>query len=198
MQLEVELKAYADDLSSVKAKLEGAGANFIKAHLEVDTYFSHPERDFGQTDEALRLRIIIPEEGNDVQKEFEGAELGKCELSYKGPKIDPASKTREEYTVHIGNIIAAERILTKLGFKRIMEIRKQRTIYELDDYTVCLDDVEHLGTFVEIEKIILNDQDFKGTRQDIQDIFKEILKLDRFERRSYLELILENDNQNKK
>ena len=47
---------------------------------QVDTYFSHPARDFAATDEALRIRSID-------QENF---------VTYKGPKLDATTKTRRE------------------------------------------------------------------------------------------------------
>ena len=58
MKLEVELKAYATKLEPLQNIMATLGADFIGKQYEVDTYFSHPDRDFGKTDEALRLRDI--------------------------------------------------------------------------------------------------------------------------------------------
>ena len=57
MTLEIEVKAYAEDLARVEEQLKDMGAVFIAAMCENDTYFNHPKRDFAATDEALRIRV---------------------------------------------------------------------------------------------------------------------------------------------
>ena len=185
MQLEVEIKAYADDLTVVRDKLEAEGAEFISDQLEIDDYYGHPVRDFGKTDEALRLRTI---------KILSECSPDRSEFTYKGPKIDDSSKTREEYTEPIGDPASMQKILEKLGFEHILEVRKQRTLYKLKGFTVCLDDIEGLGTFVEIEMIIDSKKDMVGVLEDMRTVLTEQFDLFRFERRSYLELLIENQS----
>jgi adenylate cyclase class 2 len=182
MQLEVEIKAIADDLTAVRAVLESEGAELLSDQLEFDDYFGHPARDFGETDEALRLRTvkILSECGPD-----------RSELTYKGPKIDSGSKTREEYTETLAVPGAMEDILKKLGFTMIREVRKHRMVFRLKGFTICLDDIEGLGTFVEIEKIIDSKEQMEDILTEMRSLITEKFNLSRFERRSYLELIME-------
>ncbi|HDD34114.1 MAG TPA: CYTH domain-containing protein [Thermofilaceae archaeon] len=42
-------------------------------------------------------------------------------------------------------------ILSYLGFKELATVKKLREVYVLDDVEVCLDRVEGLGEFVEVE-----------------------------------------------
>jgi adenylate cyclase class 2 len=184
MQLEVEIKAYADDLNSVKDILEANGAELIADQLEIDDYYAHPVRDFGITDEALRLRTI---------QSLSECATDRAEFTYKGPKIDDGSKTREEYTETISDPGSMVKILENLGFTLIREVRKQRTLYKFKEFTVCLDDIEGLGTFVEIEKIIESKDGMESVLADMRAVLNEQFSLTRFERRSYLELLMEND-----
>ena len=76
--LEVEIKAYCDNTSALRESLYSIGADYIETRDEQDIYFNHPSRDFGKTDEALRLRFIN----------------GKCKVTYKGPKVSSETKAR--------------------------------------------------------------------------------------------------------
>lgn len=169
-ELEIEIKAYCRDLALVKQKLEALGAVFIKTQRESDRYFNHPARDFVETDEALRLRTIVNE----------------TILTYKGPKISEKSKARLEKEVVVRGDEETGEILSLLGFKESGRVVKKRDYYEINGITVCVDDVEDLGSFVELEK--------KGC--DIELIEKELFKLamtlglEKYERRSYLELLI--------
>jgi len=193
MILEAELKVYSDDLEAVRSKLESEGAEHISEQVEVDEYFSHPARDFGETDEALRIRAIEVQ-SVDVPGKYPGTEFGsRYELSYKGPKLGSESKSREEYTISIDDRSSTEHILDKLGFKSIRVVRKRRSIYRLLDYTITLDEVAGLGNFVEIERIINSKELLDPTLEDMKKIMTGRFSLSRFERRSYLELLIAQD-----
>ena len=98
MTLEIEVKAYADNLAMVEERLKETGAVFISEGGEKDTYFNHPNRNFAATDEALRIRVA------DKQS-F---------LTYKGQKIDAKSKTREEIEVVVSDADSANLLLLRL------------------------------------------------------------------------------------
>jgi adenylate cyclase class 2 len=171
MPLEIEAKAYADDLREVEETLKEMGAHFVAEVHEIDTYYSHPVRDFEKTDEALRIRV-------SGEKSF---------LTYKGAKIDPLSKTREEIEVELGNADTAKVLLVRLGFDPVAEVEKTRKIYHVDTFHVCLDTVKDVGTFVEVET---TGKDVKTLRNRIIALLKTLSVKD-FERKSYLELLLE-------
>ncbi|MBU1172458.1 MAG: class IV adenylate cyclase [Proteobacteria bacterium] len=170
-ELEIEIKAYCKDLDQVRQTLGMLGAVYIKTERESDRYFNHPARDFKQTDEALRLRSV----GN------------RTIMTYKGPKISQKSKARIEKEVVVHGEAESAEILGLLGFHESGFVVKTRDYYTLSHITICLDQVEGLGLFVELEK--------KGESLDLieKELFTlaETLGLDRFERKSYLELILE-------
>ncbi|MCP4135404.1 MAG: class IV adenylate cyclase [bacterium] len=166
--LEIEIKAYCDDLKQVADAVTGMGAARVVIREEEDVYFNHPARDFGTTDEALRIRST-----------------GRSSiLTYKGPKLGERSKTRLEEEVEVDNFLAMKRILEHLGFVESGSVAKVRDIYRLGDIDICVDRVEDVGTFIELEK--------KGTeRESVEKELFELaakLGLDRFERKSYLEL----------
>ncbi len=168
--LEIEVKAYCDDLPAVAERLAGLGARSLGSIRERDLYLNHPSRDFGATDEALRLRRA----GDSII------------MTYKGPKMGLAAKTRREIEVSVGDFEAVLLMLETLGFSRVGTVVKDRDRFLLEGIEISLDRVEDLGDFVELEK--------KGAnRQSAEDeLFRmaERLGLESFERRSYLELIL--------
>ena len=110
-------------------------AELIIEKYEQDVYFAHPCRDFAQTDEALRIR-------RDAEE---------VTVTYKGPKVDSETKSREEIKLKVDDFEAAREILEKLGFKAVAEVKKLRRIYGLGEAIICLDEVEGLGKYVEIE-----------------------------------------------
>src|SRR5437763_12543571 len=105
--LEVEVKFAVADFAPLEAALARWGAIWSPPRPEADHYFNAPDRDFARTDEALRVRSV-----------------GKSNcVTYKGPKIDRATKTRLEIEVPLadGESTAADfrRLLTHLGYRPV-------------------------------------------------------------------------------
>jgi len=171
--LEIEIKAYCSSTDSVRNSLRSMGAVQGDTVNESDLYFNHPGRDFGRTDEALRIR-----QSND-----------RTVLTYKGPKIGERTKTRIERETGVDDFKSLRTILHDLGFRESGNVQKKRETWILEGINVCLDSVEGLGNFVELEKI--------GTgRETVEKRLFELaaqLGLEQFERRSYLELLLEKN-----
>ena len=116
--------------------------------IQSDTYFAAPHRDFAKTDEALRIRSLD----------------GQAVLTYKGPKLDSVSKTREELETPVDEATTTG-ILHALGFSEAGVVRKKREVFRAGEITVCLDAVEGLGEFLEVEIVAENEKDldtFKG------------------------------------
>ncbi len=178
---EVEQKFPVADLGAIRAGLEALGAKVSAPREEVDLYFAHPARDFAATDEALRLR----------QKGASGF------ITYKGPKIDAATKTRREIELPLGegaDATAAWRgLLEALGFRPVAEVRKSRckafVAWEGRTIEVSLDAIEGLGTFVELE-LMAAAAELEPAKARLASLAAK-LGLVRSERRSYLELLLE-------
>jgi adenylate cyclase class 2 len=59
-----------------------------------------------------------------------------------------------EHESQVDNAIEVKKILKLLGLNEVMRVSKHRETGTLDDYTVCLDKVDDLGSFVEFEALI--------------------------------------------
>jgi adenylate cyclase class 2 len=171
--LEIELKVRVGSLEPVRRKLEQCNARFCGRVHEHDVYYNAPHRDFSKTDEALRIRYAD----------------GKAVVTYKGAKIKNLGlKAREELNTAIQSGEIFENILARLGFVRTAEVNKWRENYSLGNASVALDDVEHLGTFVEIE--VLADADAQKAKTGIERLAKVLGVEGKPILASYLELLL--------
>jgi adenylate cyclase class 2 len=178
--LEIEMKFPVKDFGAVADRLKEWGAPAEPPRQEADHYFNAPDRDFAQTDEALRLRCIGP-----INR-----------LTYKGPKESGVTKTRTEIEVPLAEGSAAaedlRRLLVHLGYRPVAVVRKTRICYHLNRegfaLEVTLDDVEQVGRFVEVE--ILAAEETKTAAQEVLLRIAAELQLTQSERRSYLELLL--------
>jgi adenylate cyclase, class 2 len=139
LEAEVKLRLDGERRDALLARLAAVGARRLGEDRQTDEYFAHPSRDFAASDEALRLRECG----------------GALRVTYKGPKLDPPRKTREEIEFALATDREnAARLLDRLGFQSVLQVRKVRSEHRLPDAPatlVCIDEVEGLGGFCEIE-----------------------------------------------
>jgi adenylate cyclase, class 2 len=180
MRWEVEQKFRVNDVTNVRQRLVDAGASFTGQIEQVDRYFNHPSRDFAQTDEALRLRQV-------GEQNF---------ITYKGPKIDPSTKTRRELEIPLPGGDQAHHdfvmLLDSLGFLEVGTVKKRRQLGELHwqgaIVEIAVDNVEGLGWFAEFE-IAADDRSLAQAKVALDSLTRS-LELGPSERRSYLELLI--------
>lgn len=178
--LEIEQKFVCSDFAAIEKQLTEWQARRGEEHTETDHYFNAPDRDFARTDEAFRLRRI------------DSANF----LTYKGPKQPGDIKVRTELEIALrdGDEAAEQfmQLLVHLGYRPVAVVRKHRRYYHLSrgDFAliVCLDEVEQLGRFVEVE-IVAPEAQAESARTVLAET-AAALGLTRLERRSYLNLLL--------
>jgi adenylate cyclase class 2 len=185
--LEIEQKFADADFAAIEKTLAEWDAQRGEDQTEVDRYFNAPDRDFARTDEAFRLRRV-----------------GSANfLTYKGPKHPGAVKVRTELELALrdGDEAAEQmvQLLAHLGYRAVAGVRKRRRTYRLERggfaLVVCLDEVEQLGRFAEVEIVAAEDK-VDAARSVLADA-AAALGLTNVERRSYLNLVLQQDNRNK-
>jgi len=169
--MEVEAKFRSPGNDKLEKALTRLGAKKVFSGSMEDIYFVHPARDFGRTDEALRLRRTEAD----------------SELTYKGPRMPSTTgKSREEITLKVSDPLAAQRIVERLGFKEGFTVTKRRDSYIYDKLRIELDLVDGLGEFVELE--VLTESPERSLAL-LESVTNE-LGLDRPEPLTYLELLL--------
>ncbi|MCD5425283.1 MAG: class IV adenylate cyclase [Methanosarcinaceae archaeon] len=169
--IEVEIKAKISDANEIRKIITKLGAAFKSKEIESDVYYNAPHKDFAETDEALRIRT-----SSDIS------------MTYKGPKIDSVSKSREEIYIILNDAKNADLMLKALGFKETATVRKMREIYTIDEITISIDAVDGIGEFIEIE--ILSD-DYQNSLDKVFGMLELLgLKRENTIRESYLELVL--------
>ncbi len=189
--IEVEVKIPIENRKSVEEALRRIGAQRLNSETQVDAYFDHPARAFQETDEALRLRSRHPDVAG---KEPDNTFPPPYELTYKGPKLESRSKSRVELSVHISNIDSARSILESLGFKHVATISKRRVFYTVDSITVSVDDVDDVGLFLELERVVTSKRDMNPALNMIFNLIERLgLDSNSSIRTSYLELFLQGE-----
>jgi adenylate cyclase class 2 len=190
---EVEVKIPLESSDSLRVALLDIGGRKLNTETQIDTYYDHPCRAFRDTDEAVRVRNRQPD--TDTKAWISNDEYAQFEMTYKGPKVDPLSKTRVELSVGVDNTSSICSILDNLSFKKVAEVVKKRTFYDVNGITVSIDDVVDVGLFLELERVVDDEKEIEGAREAIFDIVRK-LSLDPASaiRESYLEIYLEKDS----
>ncbi|MFX1515968.1 MAG: class IV adenylate cyclase [Promethearchaeota archaeon] len=182
IELKIPLKAHLSPTDVISFLLHEYGGSSEEIR-QTDYYFSSPIRNFAITDEALRIRQIQAKTGEEI-----------IELTYKGPKLGESMKIREEITLETSNITDAKKFLQNLGFQIVAVIKKKRTNWSVNELTISVDEVEDLGSFLEIEILspIDNSEIIHKSKEQIINLAKRILPnwSGEDERKSYLELLL--------
>ena len=182
---EVEIKFRVGETTKLERQLQQwGGTGFGEEVTDCDMFFQHPCRNFVQTDECLRLRSRIFSDGTSEHS-----------LTYKGPKIDTLTKTRQEIEVSIAEPEHWENLLNALGFRKSASLQKFRRRQKMTVNHRQIDFVlDTLPTLPESSRVFLemetlaSEEELEECRTLLLDIAEQ-LGLSEPIRDSYLKLV---------
>ena len=180
--IEVEIKVFVKNITKIEECM--LKMDFVKgAHIkECDYYLDNEAHEVRNNDQALRIRCS-QDLDTCVQQNF---------ITFKGPKMDDISMTRKEIELQIDHANACTEIFSSLGYKNIYPVIKERQYFHKDCMTACIDQVEKLGCFLELE-IIVEDESEKNNalEQIISTIESFGYSKQEIIRKSYLSMLQE-------
>jgi len=180
---EVEVKYPLNNPDIVSKTLEGLNAEKrTDSQYQLDVYFTPHHKNFLDNDivsEWLRIRKTAK----------------KCSVNFKrwlpiGAKIRTHC---DEYEVNIEDVQPMEMIFNALDFHEIIRVEKIRNSWVIEGTEVSIDNVEGLGSFIELEAIEkVEEKDIPTVLDKFKGIV-DLLKADIGEqdRRGYPYLIIE-------
>lgn len=183
--IEVEIKLPLFRRSMMEKSLRNLG--FLPGDLvkESDLYFTGDTHDFMKTDEALRIRTC------DNMTTCSSVSY----LTYKGPKLDNISNTRKELETEIKDAQTAREILIALGYQKLYPVTKLRQYYHMERVTACVDLVEGLGAFLELEILVESSDKKEAALRQIENILQQLgSSMKETTRKSYLSMHLSKDS----
>jgi len=149
--VEIEMKFRVSDYSSLVEKLNRAGVKLGRSESQKDIIFvSEDTVGFSIKPGMPVVRIR--------------SERGRTSLALK-KRI--TSEKSVEHELDISDEGEMTQILANLGLKKIVEVVKQREITCVGRLTYCLDVVDGLGCFLEIETMTEENEDITETRKEI-------------------------------
>ena len=177
--IEVEVKLKIADPAEVEARLLQLGFAAAGRVRETDAYYDNAAAEIRTGSAALRIRKVeelslgkmeeakgaslpsIPEERRTVSGPSFLEKTGKCPsaayavITYKGQKLDRVTMTRPEYETEVSDPETADKILAALGYHVVPpEVMKLRKNLVRGEMTACLDHVQGLGDFLELEILV--------------------------------------------
>lgn len=133
---EIELKLEIHNNSSqVKSKIESSGAEYRGKYIQTDFWLDTRDKQLKSKGIGLRVR----------------KQNGEATLTLKQGQVSAEMREAEEVEVRVDNFENIFEILKRLGFGVEAEIKKEREVWGLGSVIICLDSVESLGTFLELE-----------------------------------------------
>jgi adenylate cyclase class 2 len=161
---EIEVKLKAKNFEEIERKLKERGCVLSEPISQHDVIYS--------------LKSSM--------KEFESAKEGdviirirhlkdKAQLNLKQQRSSEMDNL--EYETEISDALETHKILETLGWHPVVEVKKLRRKGKLGEYEICLDQVEKLGTFVELEKMTSDDANLEEVKEGL---FKELESLGLF------------------
>lgn len=178
---EIEIKIPIEDPERIMKSLLIRGFQKYQKVIEEDMYYNSEYHDVRKHDEALRIRKT-----RDLL-------TGKtrAQINFKGKKMDQISMSRREYETGIEDPDCMEKILGAIGFTQVAGVKKTRNYLRREEMTACLDQVENLGNFLELEVIVRKEKLRERYLSQMREILQELgLSMDNTVRASYLSMLM--------
>jgi len=141
MPIEIEAKMKVENFEGVLGALREKGGTELGSWVETDSFFDTKDRALLAADKGLRLRVAV----DSNTKKLEAL------LTHKGPVGHGALKKRQETQTGVADAQSMAMLLEQLGFVQWLKYQKRRQSWKIDECRVELDEIPHLGKFVEIE-----------------------------------------------
>jgi predicted adenylyl cyclase CyaB len=141
MPTELEAKLAVESHDPIRARLIGLRATFLSRVLETNSIYDRPDCQLLDGGCGLRLRGI----------ELLDGEPKPASLTFKGPIQPGPFKKREELELDIADAEGMHGLLAAIGFIEVLRFSKRRESWSYGGCRVDLDELPHLGRFVEIE-----------------------------------------------
>jgi len=181
--IEVEIKAKVDDFNDIKQRLKEKGATFIKTSNQTDRLFFISK--FLDSENKIVEGGIVARIREDDRKVLELKEISRA-------------KGGVEIKFDISNVDTIKGFLNKLGFQEGFTMKKNREYFEYKNFEICLDLVEQLGNFIEVERLVTSKSEKDKAKEECLNLLKQLAPDSKIENRKYGDIIQDmkkNSNQ---
>ncbi len=151
---EIEVKYRLKDANQFIKKLEQLGCKMSNIEDQKDIVYVADLKNIHSEAGSIFLRV---RKNND-----------KVELNAK--MHEKVMQSRKEVEFEVSSYEEANRFLELIGFEKWVEVKKKRVHTTYENCNVCIDKVDSLGSFVELEYVV-------GDLEDDQNILDKIERM---------------------
>ena len=163
---EIEIKVRLQDKEGLLAVLAGKGVALGEPVHQRDQVFGLPGESGGDGNTAPWLRVRTETHGQGEN------ETKRALFTFKRSVTGQLDSIERETEVGDPDVMIA--IVKELGFVPFSDLSKTRQTGKLNDVEVCIDSVEGLGDFMELEQLADEDADPAVITDDLWRIMAEL------------------------
>jgi adenylate cyclase, class 2 len=156
MKLEIEVKAKVNDFEELKNKLKELGCVLSEPTIQDDYIYNKKGINLKEKKDTPVLRIRQQGE--------------KILFTLKKNRNNELDCIEKELEIKDKNIM--EDIFVLLDYEKTVEVHKKRIKTNYKEYEICLDEVDGLGSFIEVEK--LSDEDGEKIQNELFDFLETL------------------------
>ena len=159
---EIEIKLKVNNLDEIEEKLKQQGCIFSEPIFQHDVVYSSIQNTepYDKIGGVGYVAIRIRHQNNAVTLTL------KKQQSHEMDNLEYESEIENPKDIH--------EMLLILGWKPEVEVKKTRKKGTLGEYEVCLDRVEKLGDYLELEKLTDDNIDAEEVRKEFLEILKPL------------------------
>ncbi len=154
---EIEVKAKVKNLKSLLNKSNQIGIYFGEPVVQEDTTYE----------------TLLPKDNPDWNIFRIRKQGNKIILTMKY-KASSRSRDNHERETVIEDAKEVADMLERVGYSFGVRIRKTRKIANYNDLEICLDEVDELGTYIEVEKLANDEADVDAIQAELWNILSEL------------------------
>ncbi len=157
MKKEIEVKARVGDREVLLSKMGAIGCELSEPVIQDDSIFVNfdgPFTDYKPGTSFLRLR----------------KSKGKVIFNLKQPQRNELDCI--EHETEVVDPEQMRNILKYMGYHEAVRVHKKRQKAKYKEYEICVDEVEGLGSFIEVEK--MSDGDGEKVQEELFDFLKSL------------------------
>jgi predicted adenylyl cyclase CyaB len=175
MTFEVEFKAWLQEPDAIERKVAKLGS-LRKDTLKEDIYF-RPRGDNSRVP-ANRFRLR--------------RESGSATVNFKRKVLSGSVEVNQETEFNVDDTFAFFSFVDAFGFEPFVVKRKQSRVYQVGRAGLELNQVEHLGHFIEIEILCEKESEVEFARVELGRLYNRLaLPPEAIETRYYIDMIQE-------
>ncbi|MCA9356029.1 class IV adenylate cyclase [Candidatus Nomurabacteria bacterium] len=124
--------------------------------------------------------VYIKNLSNSVEEYLANTEFPRIRISENGALFSYKKNSNRgediqdklEIEFMVSDPLSCHNFLVEMGLNKQLEVKKTRRKYKYKDYELCVDSVEDLGNYIEIEKLLEHDDN-----SNFVDIEKELVDI---------------------